>query len=755
MQACDRCHRRKSRCDKQRPECSDCKKASVPCAYTDRSREYGRERLEAIEQRLRQADAKNKALSSELVQLRASQRLSESAAPISRDRLSVNASETPDHNGCSGGDDGRNTSNIPALPASDLINEVSFLASNAAGDRHFLGSTSGVLFADLVRASVNVAESQSKSRYSSGRAADRGIFEIPAAYKGKDASHVLLPEDLTRKLVQSYLAHDHIAYPFLLPSYLFSIIDLIYSDASYYDDNAYEAFVFDMVLAIANANVYKYDWQMLPSAESHHSRAMTRIGEVFQVGGLKSLQAILLLCQYRTGSSIQDTSASMWHLVGIAVRIAYELGLHHESAYSIKNGDSDTSSSFREQEIRRRCFWSVLAMDRVVSFTLGRPLAINTDDINIELPSTELDYVVNSGLSDRDQSFNRTAVFVHIVRYRLLCGKIMRSLHGLKKPQHNERDIYLLRDSLASQLDDWFRDTSTLELLDAGSNSPLPHHRSSFRSREWYEIIYNNAILMLFRPSPMLSDISKEPTTLQKIFSSSKQAILGYASLHRSRKINYSWITLHSVFMAGLAYIYAVSCHFRERRRQSPAGAMLATNPTAIEIVNDTRACSNVLVAVSERWNALRHCHEVFDRLSDAVLEDAIKLHTGVARSAAPVHSVPTPQSNTALESGSGSYVDSQHPHSKNTGPPSNSDGTAWYDPAARLIDQGQGLYTQTSPLAVDNEFRNCFGDLQHLYHQQYNGDPVMQLSQDWLGYLDGFDNFLPMGEQAGFASEH
>lgn len=648
-------------------------------------------------------------------------------------------------------------SNKPALPASDLINEVSFLASNAAGDRHFLGSTSGVLFADLVRASVNVAESQSKSRYSSGRAADCGLFEIPSTPKGKDARQVLVPEDLTRRLVQSYLAHDHVQYPFLLPSYLFSIIDLIYSDTSYYAENAYEAFVFDMVLAIANANVYKYDWQMLPSAESHHSRAMSRIGEVFQVGGLKSLQAILLLCQYRTGSSFQDTSASMWHLVGIAVRMAYELGLHHESAYSIKNGDSDTSSSssFKEQEIRRRCFWSVLALDRVVSFTLGRPLAINTDDINIELPSTELDYVIRSGLSDRDISFNRTAIFVHIVRYRLLCGKIMRSLHGLKQPQHNERDIYLLRDSLASQLDDWYHDTSTLELLDADSNSPLPQHRSSFLSREWYEIIYNNAILMLFRPSPMLSDISKETTTLQKIFGSSKQAVLGYASLHRSRKINYSWITLHSVFMAGLAYIYAVSCHFRERRRQSPTGAMLTADPTTIEIVNDTRACSNVLVAVSERWNAVRHCHEVFDRLSDAVLEDAIKLQTGVARPTAPIHSVPTPQSNTAVESGNESYVDSQHPYSKNIGPPNNNDSTTWYDPAARLVDQGQMFHAQTSPLAVDNEFRNCFSDLQNLYYQQYNGDPVMQLSQDWLGYLDGFDNLLPMGEQAGFPSEH
>lgn len=99
----------------------------------------------------------------------------------------------------------------------------------------------------------------------------------------------------------------------------------------------------------------------------------------------------------------------------------------------------------------------------------------------------------------------------------------------------------------------------------------------------------------------MLSDITKDPATLQKIFGSSKQAVLLYASLNRSRRINYSWITLHAVFMAGLTYTYAVSRHFRERRRQSPAGAMLESDPSTMEIVNDTRACSNVVVAVSER----------------------------------------------------------------------------------------------------------------------------------------------------------
>jgi hypothetical protein len=41
--------------------------------------------------------------------------------------------------------------------------------------------------------------------------------------------------------------------------------------------------------------------------------------------------------------------------------------------------------------------------------------------------------------------------------------------------------------------------------------------------------------------------------------------------------------------------------------------------------------------------------------------------------------------------------------------------------------------------LAVDNEFLHCYDDLQSMYVDQVE-DPVMHLSQDWLGYLGGAD---------------
>ncbi|CZR52792.1 related to transcription activator protein acu-15 [Phialocephala subalpina] len=688
------------------------------CTYTDRSREptFRRDHVEAIERRLRQAEAKNKALSDEL----AKARRNENSTLGSREGVGVRS--TPS----SREDTVQSTaSSVQANGTGDtIINEVSFLASTAAGDRHYLGSTSGVLFANLVRASVDISNGQRPSR-AENENTRQPLSTLTISPGTQTTTESLPPLDLANKLVSSYLAHDHLCYPFLPPAELLDITDSIYRDPSFYSNNAYEAFVFDLVLAIATANVYKFDWQMLPSAETHHSRAMSRITEVFQCGGIKSLRVILLLCQYRTGSSMQDTSASMWHLVGIAVRICYELGLHRESTYTSKaRGDENEChlAERRERETRRRCFW-------IVGITLGRPLAINLDDIDVALPSPQSDQIFATQFREQSNTHqaSRTSIFVHITQYRHLCGRIMIYLHGLKRPEHTESRVSTLRDTLAVELDEWRADTDDLVLPDNKNKLDSSPDRTSFRSREWYEVLYSNARLLLFRPCPMLADISKDSTSLQNIFSSSKQAITIYAYLHKSRRINYSWITLHAVFMAGLSYIYAVSRHFRERRRGASSGACLPSDPTTIEIVNDTRACSNVLVAVSERWNALRHCHEVFDRLSDAVLADAIKLQCVPSFAQQSTSRIPTNAESRQRQELQ--YQPSMDSISTNL--PTNYAGT---------IPANDGFYSGTSPLAVDSAFRSCYDDLQNLYDQSFIDDPVMQLSHDWLGYLDDFN---------------
>ncbi|KAI2344784.1 hypothetical protein LOY92_005808 [Ophidiomyces ophidiicola] len=711
-------------------------KAGVPCIYTDRSKEptYRKEVVERLERRLKQCEATNRALASRLASAN-----SQLAAVTANDAL--------------GEDQASNVSNIPAQEQqhqsraesdNEVTDEVSFLSLTAGGERQFLGSGSGVLFANLVRATVEANSAPTSSIALKAKEFQRSS---PYPVNGHSLSFTpvpktdlsqIPPEQFARDLHHAYFEHDHLCYPFLHRPTVLTAFENIYSDPPFLDRDHYAAFVYYMILAISSVDFHKFDWQTRPDAENFHAIALARLNEVLQLGGMKALQAILLLVQYRMRSSIQDTSASMWHLVGVASRVCFEFGLHRELVYKVRQAADEATLSATDQfirsEVNRRIFFCVVAMDRVVSITLGRPFAIRLEDIDVALPDSQFDLdITPPGASFyplTGESFSRTTLFNHIVRYRILCGKILASLHTGSRFQPRLEDTSALevRDGLVSELKAWRHDTASLSLPAVDLSSAIPGDRSSFRAHEWYEILYHNAILMLYRPSPALSASSTQvPVAMQTIFMAARQSIILYAHLHRSRRINYTWIALHAVFMAGLSYVYAVGRHFRAKRRLASGGnttTMLDEDPSIIEIVNETRACSNVLVAVSERWSASRNTHEVFHRLSDAVLADAIELLSS-----------PPPSSGA-----------SQHPQASlqlgNLGSPSNIHmngiNNLENNATSPNLESPWPEMIASPPLAVDSVLRDCFRDLQNIHEHGCGDDPIGRLSQDWLGEIGG-----------------
>ncbi|KAJ5766237.1 Fungal specific transcription factor [Penicillium nucicola] len=703
-QACDRCRRRKSRCDKISPSCGPCRKVGTACKYVDRAKDR-REMVERLQRRLKQAEANNSRLAARLAHSELG------TSPQTEFGRASEPSPDPDVDQSAEDEDGGRDR------GDEVMEEVSFLSRRAGGEHHFLGSASGIPFANLVSTTVEVTSRNCQKRASG----PTGIQSTPKSSALPFDAFFLPPERVARDLHRAYFENDHLSYPFLHRGTAIDALNRAYADTQYLERDSFAGFAFDMILAIATASVHKFDLESLPNAEGYQLRAAQRLHKVLEKGSIQALQAILLLGQYRMISSIQDTSSSMWHIVGIASRMCLELGLHREQVYKVPRGtgSSDTSQQLIAHEVRRRCFWCVVAMDRVVSITLGRPLAIHLQDADVALPDPSLDAIVNHCESDTDQlppTFCRTALFVHIVRYRIICGDILSALHsGSTRTQTDEVPALAARERLANELATWRRDTADLSLSDVDLSSTLPGDRSSFRTREWYEILYHNALLMLYRPSPGLSSASsRDAVVLQTIFVAAKQAITLYAHLHRSRRINYTWITLHSVFMAGLSYVYAVGRHFRSHKwnlsKNAPT-ALLDTDPTIFEIVNDSRVCSNVLVAISERWNVTKNCHDVFNRLSDAMLSDAVEYHT----------------------KRSGPTGDMMPNSSISAGVTANPTLSYW------SIDE-----TGPASLAVDSVLHECFEDLQSFQPYGCGDDPVGQLSHDWLGEIGGMGLHMP-----------
>lgn len=244
--ACERCHRRKTRCDKVQPTCSPCARTGLTCLYGSRGPTLRRGDVESLERRVRHLDAQNKALTRSLHEARRHTSAADTSAASDGSRASPSIPQA-----------------APDIQyrtiESEVANEVSSLSLHAGGDRDFLGSASGILLGRLLQIEVrtiNQARGDETPQTSTR----------PLATARSDESGIATPEltslpseKLARSLLLAYLSHDHLCYPFLHPRSLMEALDAIYDDDTFYRKHPVEAFVFDMVLAIGTAQVYKYD----------------------------------------------------------------------------------------------------------------------------------------------------------------------------------------------------------------------------------------------------------------------------------------------------------------------------------------------------------------------------------------------------------------------------------------------------------------------------------------------------------------
>ena len=288
-QACDRCHRRKTRCDKRRPDCGACARASAPCVYSERAREpiYRRDFVERLEKRLHQLEIANRDL---------------------REQLAVGRRERSSDLDPGSASNERNEERQAGRSGDDVANEVSFLSTSAGGDRQFLGSASGLLFASLVRAGA--ANAFPRGADSSAVGPSGGEVAGSGKPDWTIEDRTLPPQQLAKRLIEAYLAHDHLSYPFLHPQSVRNAVDAIYADTAHYLSHPFDAFMINMIMAIATCQVHKFNWQALPDAETYHRKAMCHLNSVLRHGGLRALQAMLLLCQFRLSSSTKDASGS-------------------------------------------------------------------------------------------------------------------------------------------------------------------------------------------------------------------------------------------------------------------------------------------------------------------------------------------------------------------------------------------------------------------------------------------------------------
>lgn len=339
--------------------------------------------------------------------------------------------------------------------------------------------------------------------------------------------------------------------------------------------NGRHMFVVYMILAVGLASGSKVPNSSTKQSEGCFNSAMKHVDAVFAYSksDLETLRCVLLLAQYIT---LFPSKGSLWHIAGVALRLCIDLGLHWE-------GTSIVRENPQFVDARRRLWWTTYKLDRLLCITLGRPFGIVDQSVNVALPLLTVDEPRSSSITGEfDPLCPQKRVSNHLTKIYQLESEIKHVLYH----QFKSSSLAFVRPNYEL----WFPDISK-RLEQWYDDIPCTRHterQGGYQKYSWWMAFYNNALLLLHRPSPIIP----QPTTnsLRICVKAAHDQIFSIREIYRDNNIDMAWIWVHRLFLAGITSTYCLwqSPEVRQEIRFE-------------DLIETSQACSSVLSVCSLR----------------------------------------------------------------------------------------------------------------------------------------------------------
>ncbi|KAH8146212.1 uncharacterized protein LAJ45_09654 [Morchella importuna] len=349
-----------------------------------------------------------------------------------------------------------------------------------------------------------------------------------------------------------------------------------------------------MVYAIAAAMNSRND--NLP--ERYHASAIVHLDALFNSisytnNRLEGLKGTLLLALY---SIMRPAAPGVWYVLGTALRLAIDLGLHQENTPRAER----TWDPLTIDE-RRRLWWSTYALDRQLGLYLGRPFGVADDAIRTPLPVEELEGWLDQGEGVPAKVNGKRScrtIFIHVFRIRQIQSEIQQVLYQSSSSLPRRfANVDEWRKDVEDRLREWCVTVpKTNEDTNCGYNLGF------------IELNYEQTRLLLYGLCPTVPHPSV--SAFETIFESGEKIIRLYSRLLGENCINYTWLACHNLFMAGTSYLCAI-WHCAEVRRQT----------TIDRIEHHAQATVNILSSMISRCPAAQGCRDVFESLAKATID--------------------------------------------------------------------------------------------------------------------------------------
>lgn len=284
-----------------------------------------------------------------------------------------------------------------------------------------------------------------------------------------NVSSLIPPHDTAEQLLEAYFTLRWPALPVLHQS---TFMKKHYANVTQLGDSADAVSIFltFMVFALGSIDIEAQELTLPDAHLDFFDVATQQISGLIHSNSLETVQGLLLMTVFAVNERRRINS---WHAIGLAVRTAIDLGLQRASTSS--------SSDILTMEMQRRVFWSVYALDRNVSISLGRPFSIGDADFDVPLPGYHSDDDLETmclgatPLEGRLRNPRDMSAFLHIVELRQIQFRIQKNFYPVKTadvigPHHLEQE----RQAVRLALDDWIMRARRYSKPTPRTKSPTP-----------------------------------------------------------------------------------------------------------------------------------------------------------------------------------------------------------------------------------------------------------------------------------------
>ncbi|KAK5144593.1 hypothetical protein LTR32_003506 [Rachicladosporium monterosium] len=583
VSACNRCRTRKNRCDQRLPRCTNCERAKVDCVGFDpvSKRPIPRNYVYYLETRVNNLEALLVANGIACPAPSENFAISDAIMP------SVPFPPQPGLTARVADDDaGERESTLDPALHEDVggFLKRSKLASKVSGPGTSTPSrvshTTGIPFARVVYAAVkssvtptapaerNVTKPQNvlSSATASGGGGSDSFFGLNT--KPTVAPAPFPDSQVGQRLAELYFEHANPQIPILHRGEFTRLLERVYA-TDVKKRTPRELYLLNIVFAIGSGIIMDSSPAERPSMapvsasddasaaanrkrqrlasqqyqpEEYHSAAIVHLDSFLgsppaaegSSGGLEELQAVLLLAGL---ALLRPVAPGLWYIIGVAVRLAVDLGLHSEEVDaglddqgSGEQSERSSSSVGRRpwvRDLRRRLWWCTYSFDRLVSTCVGRPFGISDEVVTTEFPSLLDDkYITPTGFLRSPGEVELPTyklVAHHYFRLRLLQSEILQVLQHRQAEQvrllganrHNEYIHTELPSPFVIRFHsfrDWRVDVDR-RLREWKESAPDQVSTGVDFTPLFLELNYWQAIIMLYRqsltvPEPLAGELS-------------------------------------------------------------------------------------------------------------------------------------------------------------------------------------------------------------------------------------------------------